>query len=246
MTRPIVPWFVDLQRGFADPPALLPPAEGGLYVHDLGDPTDPGAVLIRPRVAALRDWAERHGTVLVYQGDVHRWGDREIVREHPDPANGTYLMHCEEGTPAAELIPEVKPRRALLVLSRDAQPGEGARVAREVVAARGAVFIEKREFGVFLGNPEAHAFADELHRLLGDPVYVGSGIATDVCVRQWIEPMLGIGRDVVLVRDAIHGLGLTPDEELVQRWTVAGAKLANVGDLERLAGSLTQETRGQR
>lgn len=243
MTRAIVPWFVDLQRGFADPPDVLPPEEGGLYVHDLNDPEDPGAVLIRPRVAALRDWAERVGAVLVYQGDVHRWGDREIVREHPDPANGTYLMHCEQGTPAAELIPEAKPRRPMLVLSRDAQPGDGARVARAAVEQRAAVFIEKREFGVFLGNPEAHAFAEELHRLLGDPVYVGSGIATDVCVRQWIEPMLGIGRDVVLVRDAIHGLGLTPDAELVERWTLAGATMADVDDLERLAGSLYVRSR---
>ena len=235
-----VGWVVDVQRDFMDPPAR----GGRLYVHDLFDASDPGAELARGAIVRAAAWMRGACDAVVFTGDWHAPGDREIDPVAPDAARGTYPPHCMglSGDPAerlgAALIPEVDPGSGALVLGRDATSDE-ARAAAVAAAAGRPVFIHKREFSVFDGNPGADAFvatlADAVTARRGGaaPEFVVCGVAADVCVRHAVDGLLARGRRVAVVRDATWGLGLEPLDALLERWAAAGARAVTVGELER-------------
>lgn len=231
-------WVVDVQRDFMDPPS-----EGGrLYVHDLFDPADRGAVQARAAIVRTVDWMRGACAAVVFTGDWHAATDREIDPVAPDASRGTYPPHCMglSDDPAeragAALIPEVDPGPAALVLGRDATDAE-ARAAADAATAGRPVFVHKREFSVFDGNPGAGAFVDALaagvQARRGDdaPEFVVCGVAADVCVRQAVEGLLARGHRVAVVRDATWGLGLEPVDALLARWSAAGARVLHVADL---------------
>lgn len=241
--RPVVGWVVDVQRDFMDPPE----AGGRLYVHDLFDAADPGATEALPAIERTVAWLRGHADALVYTGDWHADGDREIDPVAPDAARGTYPPHCMglSGDPeerrGAELLPSVAPDpAATVVLGRDAGEAE-ARAAAAAAAAGRPVFIQKREFSVFDGNAGAEPFVAALAGELagrggGAPAFVVCGVAADVCVRQAVEGLLARGRAVVVVRDAVWGLGLERLDALLARWEGAGARVAASEGLDAAAG----------
>lgn len=235
--RPRVGWVVDVQRDFMEPPAR----GGRLYVRDLFRPDDPGAERARPAIARLVRWMRAHCQAVVYTGDWHALGDREIDAVAPDATRGTYPPHCMGLSDdlaerlGAALIPEVDPGPSALVLGRDATPDE-ARAAAGAAAAGRPVFVQKREFSVFEGNAGADAFVAELAARLGDggaaPEFVVGGVAADVCVRQAVDGLLDRGHAVAVVRDATWGLGLTPLGSLLDGWAARGARVTTVDALE--------------
>lgn len=235
---PRVGWVVDVQADF-----MTPTAEGGrLYVHDLFDPSDPGAVLARPAIARLVAWMRRACDAVVYTGDWHAMGDREIDAVAPDASRGTYPPHCMglSDDPAeragAALIPDVDPGPDALVLGRDATDAE-ARAAAEAAARGRPVFVHKREFSVFDGNPGADAFVAALAARLAAraggaaPEFVVGGVAADVCVRQAVDGLLDRGHRVTVARDATWGLGLEPLGALLAGWAARGARVTTVAEL---------------
>ncbi len=240
--RPLIGWVVDVQRDFMDPPD----AGGRLYVHDLFDAADAGATRALPAIERTVAWLRAHADALVYTGDWHAADDREIDAVAPDATRGTYPPHCMGLSPdaaerrGAELLPSVAPDpAATVVLGRDATEGE-ARAAAEAAAAGQPVFVHKREFSVFDGNPGADAFVAALAAAVARgaaaaPAFVVCGVAADVCVRQAVEGLLARGYEVVVVRDATWGLGLERVDAMVERWAAAGAGVAESGGLERLA-----------
>jgi nicotinamidase-related amidase len=234
-----VGWVVDVQADF-----MTPPERGGrLYVHDLFDPSDPGAEQARPAIVRLVAWMRRSCDAVVFTGDWHAADDREIDAVAPDAARGTYPPHCMglSDDPAeragAALIPEVDPGPGALVLGRDASDAE-ARAAAEAAAAGRPVFVHKREFSVFDGNPGAGAFVEALSARLAErvggppPEFVVGGVAADVCVRQAVDGLLDRGHRVLVARDATWGLGLTPIGALLDGWALRGARVATVAELE--------------
>ncbi|HEM46527.1 MAG TPA: hypothetical protein ENO23_05715, partial [Alphaproteobacteria bacterium] len=57
-----VGWVTDVQNDF-----MRPPEEGGrLYVAHLEDPSDEGAVQVRPAIERAVRWMEVHCEVIVY------------------------------------------------------------------------------------------------------------------------------------------------------------------------------------
>lgn len=233
ISRPIVGWVVDVQRDFMDPPS----AGGRLYVHDLFDPADPGATQALPAIERAVAWLRAHANALVYTGDWHALDDREIDAVSPDATRGTYPPHCMGLSPdpaeraGAELLPSIAPDPdAVVVLGRDATGDEARAVAVAATTGR-PVFIHKREFSVFDGNPGADSFVAALAADLADragaaPTFVVCGVAADVCVRQAVDGLLARGHAVVVVQDAMWGLGLERLDTMLERWAAAGARAA--------------------
>jgi nicotinamidase/pyrazinamidase len=136
----------------------------------------------------------------------------------------------------AALIPEVDPGPDALVLGRDATDAE-ARAAAAAAAAGRPVFVHKREFSVFDGNPGADAFVAALAAAVGArhggaaPEFVVCGVAADVCVRHAVDGLLARGHRVAVVGDATWGLGLEPVDALLGRWAAAGARVVAGAEL---------------
>lgn len=231
---PRVGWVTDVQHDF-----MRPPDEGGrLYVSDLGDPADEGAILARPKIEEAVRWMRAHCDVLVYTTDWHAMEDEEIDPDAPDPEAGTYPPHCmglsedPEMARGAEIIESVRPERPL-ILDRDADPADAAEIAARAVAENRPVVIRKKRFDVFAGNPAAEPFVEALVEELGDETeFVVVGVARDVCVTQAVDGLQARGHATIAVRDATWGLGLEDEEETLARWRRRG----RVVGLEELVG----------
>lgn len=229
-----VGWVTDVQNDF-----MRPTAEGGrLYVSDLGDPTDEGAVRAQPTIEKAVRWMEANCDAIVYTTDWHSVEDEEIDEESPDPRSGTYPPHCMglsddlEMVDGAAIIPSIRPAEPL-VLERDADAAAAALIAERAVRDGRPVVIRKKRFDVFAGNPAAEPFVEALVEELGGEVeFVVVGVARDVCVTQAIDGLQARGYPTVAVRDATWGLGLEPEEATLARWGAGG----RVVTLEELTG----------
>lgn len=229
MTR--IGWIVDVQNDF-----MLPTEQGGrLYVRDLFDESDRGAVQARAAIEQAVGWMRRHCRVLVYTGDWHGPDDEEIDAAAPDAARGTYPPHCmglsedAEERRGAEILASIRPGNPL-VLPRGATPQQAREVAREAVESGRPTFIQKERFSAFEGNPGTEAFLDELHRLLGELEVVVAGVARDVCMTQAVDGMQARGYRTVALRDATWGLGLEAEAETLRRWA-RGGRVVRLDDL---------------
>ena len=226
MTRPaLVGWIVDVQADFMDP-------GGRLYVRDLFDDSDPGAVSVVHALEAATAWMRAHCDAIVYTGDWHGLGDGEIDPVHPDPAKGTYPPHCMGRSPdpderaGAEVIAPIRPVDPV-VLAHDATEDEAVVVAHRAVLERRPVFVQKTRFNVFEGNPGCEAFVRSLGEAIGCPLeFVVIGVARDVCMTQAVDGLQARGYEVTAVRDATWGLGLEPEEETLARWAGKGRVVA--------------------
>ena len=234
---PFVGLVIDVQRDF-----MTPTADGGrLYVRDLADESDRGAQAIVPQLVATVAWMREQCAAMVYTGDWHSHGDREIDPVSPDPARETYPPHCmgasddSEERRGAELIPEVAPTGEMVVLERDATDDDARAAAERAVRTGAAIFVQKREFSLFEGNPASEALvraiADEVG---GRPEFVVCGVAADVCVRHAVDGLLDRGHPVTVVRDATWGLGLLGAAETFDRWAERGARIVTTAGLEHL------------
>lgn len=222
---------MDVQNDFMRP-------DGRLYVHDLFDASDVGASLATPAIVQTVAWMREHCDVVVFTGDWHAYGDREIDTVSPDATKGTYPPHCmglsdDPGERlGAAIIPEIDPGNSALVLPRDASAGLAREIAESAVAKRRPVFIQKREFSVFAGNAGADTFVTALRVALGgSPEFVVCGVATDVCVKQAVDGLLDRSAPVQVVRDATWSLGLLPAAETFDAWEKRGARLNDAAAL---------------
>ena len=229
-TRPaLVGWIVDVQSDFMDP-------SGRLYVRDLFDDSDPGAVQIVPALEEAAAWMRAHCDVMVYTGDWHGVEDDEIDPIAPDPARGTYPPHCMGRSPdpeeraGAAVIAGIRPVDPV-VLAHDAGIDAAEEAAQRAVAERRPVFVQKTRFNVFEGNPGADAFVRSLGDALGRPLrFVVIGVARDVCVTQAVDGLQERGYQVAAVRDATWGLGLEPEDATLARWAERG-RVVTVAEL---------------
>jgi nicotinamidase-related amidase len=229
--RPLLGWVVDVQRDFMEP-------DGRLYVHDLKDPSDPGAKLARSAIVDTVSWMKDHCQTTVFTGDWHGYGDREIDTQHPDAMAGTYPPHCmgmsddaDERTGAA-LITEIDPGANALVLNREATPSDANEIAQSALQSGRPVFLQKKEFSCFEGNPATDPMLEAMAKELAvSPHVVVCGVATDVCVRHAVEGMLDRGLSLTIVRDATWSLGLLSSAETWERWAERGAEIVSVANL---------------
>lgn len=230
---PRIGWVTDVQNDF-----MRPAHEGGrLYVSDLGDPSDEGAVLARPKIEGAVRWMTANCDALVYTTDWHALEDEEIDPESPDPQAGTYPPHCmglsdDPGMArGAEIIDSIRPERPL-VLDRDADPADAAQLATRAVSEGRPVVIRKKRFDVFAGNPAAGPFVEGLvEELGGEAEFVVVGVARDVCVTQAVDGLQARGHRTTAVRDATWGLGLEDEADTLARWSTGG-RVVTLAELE--------------
>jgi nicotinamidase-related amidase len=173
-------WEVDAQADF-----MLP--GGKLYV--------PGAEKIIPNLNRLVEAARQGQVLLISSADAHSPDDPEF-REWP--------VHCVKGTGGAELIPEARAARQLVIPNQSdfALPGD--------LSAYQQILLEKNTLDVF-DNPNTDKVLAQLNapqksgRDAG-PEFLVFGVVTEYCVLRAADGLLLRGYPVSVVEDAIQSL----------------------------------------
>ncbi len=216
-----VGWVVDAQVDFMDP-------EGRLYVKELGNEGDPGAIQIVDTLATAVTWMHDHCDVVVFTGDWHSYADAEIDAENPNPQEGTYPPHCmgrsddSHEQDGARIIPAIRPSNPL-ILEIGASKDEARAVAARAVSGGRSIFIKKNRFDVFEGNEATEALIQGLADAMEQPLeFFVAGVARDVCVTFAVDGMQARDLRVNALRDATWGLGLEPEERTLARWGEKG------------------------
>lgn len=171
---------------------------GKLYV--------PGAEKLIPNLRRLVAAAIEAGVLLVSSGDAHPAGDPEFK---------TFPPHCLRGTPGARIIPEG--------LAKDSRtiPNDPAYRLSDDILRSPQVVLEKQTLDVF-DNPHA---GELVERLGADAEYVVFGVVTEYCVRCAGKGLLGRGRKVAIVRDAIEALQAEDGRRALDELQSLGARL---------------------
>ncbi len=222
--RPFVGWVVDVQNDFMRPTAL----GGRLYVADLTDSSDVGAVAVQPVIERAVEWMRANCVTIVYSVDWHGADDAEIDAVSPDATLGTYPPHCmgrsedSNEREGAAIIASVCPEEPL-ILDLDADETGAIALARLAVHESRPVIIRKNEFDVFTGNPCTESFVRGLAEALGTaPEFVVIGVSRDVCMTRAVDGLQARGYRTIAIRDATWGLGLESESETLERWHRGG------------------------
>ena len=209
VSRSVIFWDVDTQADF-----MLP--GGKLYV--------PGADKLIPNLKRLTD-AARQGRVLII-GDActHATDDPEFAR---------FPSHCVRGTPGAEIIPETRADKVLVVPNR-----AGAAIPANLSEFQ-QVILEKQTLDVF-DNPNTEKILERAAGFTGaDAEIFVFGVVTEYCVRLAAKGLLHRGRRVALVRDAIETLNAEDGRKTIEELTSLGARLVTT---EQALAALEQST----
>lgn len=208
VSRQVIFWDVDTQKDF-----LLP--NGKLYV--------PGAEKLIPNLKLLTDQARKDRVFLVSDACVHAPNDPEFQRFPP---------HCVRGTEGAEIIPETVADRFLILPNR-----REATVPNDLSPYQ-QVILEKQTLDVF-DNPHTDTVIERLKQFTdADAEFVVFGVVTEYCVRCAAKGLLGRGRRVALVQDAIKTLKAEDGESALAEMQAMGARMISTREaVDRLSAS---------
>lgn len=217
--RPVL-WGVDAQADF-----MLP--GGKLYVPDAGK--------IIPKINRLVDQARQGRVLLISSADAHLPDDPEF--QHWPP-------HCVKGTPGAELIPEARAARVLVI------PNQRDFVFPSELNTYKQILLEKNTLDVF-DNPNT----DKLFAEWGDSKHSNAesrlhflvfGVVTEYCVLRAADGLLHRGHRVSIVEDAIQSLDAAKGREILRDLQSRGAQLVTTTRAVALiAGDARHSAEGQ-
>jgi|GEM_PF-208370 len=160
-------------------------------------------------VAASKDWhPANHGSFASQHGvDPFSWVPLNgIKKENGEGAQKAWPDHCIQGTKGAEFAPGLLTDKIDLTVTK----GEDDRVdSYSALNDNGGV---KTKFG-------AHLKAEQIDTL------IFTGLATDYCVKFSAEDALRAGYDVVMVEDAMKGIGDHHAEETRQYLTAVAKEM---------------------
>jgi nicotinamidase/pyrazinamidase len=202
-------WEVDVQSDF-----MLP--GGKLYV--------PGAEKIAGNIDLLVDVARQGRVFLISSGDAHNPDDPELRQWPP---------HCLRGTPGAALLPEAYATPRLVI------PNENGFALPKDLGSYRQVTLEKNTLDVF-DNPNTDALLARLDSADSpgakpDTQFVVFGVATEYCVRCTVEGLLGRGRRVAIVTDAVRAIDGEEGEQIIESLQARGVKLLSTKEARALA-----------
>lgn len=209
-------WEVDAQTDF-----MLP--GGKLYV--------PGAEKIIPNVNRLVDEARQGRVLLISSADAHRSDDPEF-RDWP--------THCLKGTAGAELIPEARAARLLVI------PNQRDFVFPADLSANQQILLEKNTLDVF-DNPNTGAVLAWINMQLArseaapdgsaaGPNFLVFGVVTEYCVFRAADGLLRRGFPVGIVEDAIQSLDEKKGREILDELHSHGAQIITTNEVLALIG----------
>jgi nicotinamidase-related amidase len=139
---------------------------------DQGAPIEcPGGREIIPSIQRLLNLARQKGLPVIYTQEAHRAQGVDFGRE----LDGEEPVHCVEGTPGVEIVPDLDP-----------QPGD--------------FLIVKRRYSAFFATD-----LDLLLRGLGVDTLVLAGAATDVCVRATAQDAQQLNYWVIVPEECVAG-----------------------------------------
>jgi nicotinamidase/pyrazinamidase len=174
------------------------------FVFPAGALYAPGAEKIIPTVAKLNHHAAKHRIPLVSTMDAHSENDPEF-RDWPH--------HC-----VVDTMGQQKPAATLLE-QRIILPN-----SPRTVELSDQILLEKQTFSALSNCNFAH-----LLELLGADRYVVYGVVTEVCVKFAAFGLLGTGKRVEIVTDAICALDEKKGAEVLAEFTAAGGHLTHSG-----------------
>jgi nicotinamidase/pyrazinamidase len=168
----------------------------------------PGAERILAALGQLNRYAGAHGIPLLSTADAHAENDPEFAAWPP---------HCVAGTlgqrkPAATLLGD----RAVIP-NRDASPA---------FKSASQYIVEKQTIDVF----ETKTVGTVLDWLRADR-YVVYGVVTEICVISAVRGLLGDGKQVVVLADAIQGLSAAKTAQALEEIRRLGGSIATTGEI---------------
>lgn len=203
-------WEVDAQADF-----MLP--RGRLYV--------PGAEKIIPNIDRLVDQARQGRALLISSADAHQPDDLEFQQWPP---------HCVKGTPGAEVIPEARTARLLVI------PNQPDFVFPGDLSAYQQILLEKNTLDVFdnpntgavlawinMQSPHSQSPTETSGGSDAGPNFVVFGVVTEYCVLRAADGLLRRGFRVSIVEDAIQSLDEKKGREVLDELRSRGAHLVN-------------------
>lgn len=205
---------VDTQYDFLTP-------DGKLYV--------PGAEQIVETVSSVRRFAFENGFSMLASVDWHAMTDPEISQQ-PDYRT-TWPPHCMAGSPGAERIGYLGnlPIRY---------------VPLEIVAVRELMELFQEEpFHVVIRTNSVDVFWNPntlaILEIVRPEKVVVFGVALDVCVRNTVVGLVKWGKcRIYVVRDAVKGLNLIPEGQMLQEFAEHGVIMTDSAGLPQVcAGS---------
>jgi nicotinamidase/pyrazinamidase len=197
-TIPVVDAFliVDFQNDFT-PGGALPVAEGDEIAKSINTLLDSFDLVI-----ATRDWhCPDHGSFAGVKVDSEKW-------RGADPPS-IWPVHCVEGTPGAELHPDLEQEKVDVVIDKGQDPN-----------SQGYSGFQDTQLGRLLRERGV------------DHLFV-AGLATDYCVKNTVLDARHEGFDVTVVEDAVRGVEVEPgdSERALEEMERAGAHLASSDEI---------------
>jgi nicotinamidase/pyrazinamidase len=183
--------IVDFQNDFT-PGGALPVAHGDEIAGPINELLDSFDLVI-----ATRDWHPAdHGSFAGVQVDPAEW-------RGADPPS-IWPVHCVEGTPGAELHPDLEQAKVDVVIDKGHDPN-----------SQGYSGFQDTRLG------------DLLRERGVDRLFV-TGLATDYCVKNTVLDARREGFDVTVIEDAVRGVEVEPgdSERALEEMRRAGAHLA--------------------
>jgi nicotinamidase/pyrazinamidase len=188
--------IVDFQNDFT-PGGALPVAEGAEIAEPINALLDSFDLVI-----ATRDWhCADHGSFAGVEVDAEKW-------RGADPPS-IWPVHCVEGTPGAELHPDLEREKVDVVIDKGQDPN-----------SQGYSGFQDTQLGQLLRKREV------------DRLFV-AGLATDYCVKNTVLDARREGFDVTVVEDGVRGVDVEPgdSERALEEMEEAGARLATAVEI---------------
>ena len=213
-------WVVDAQADF-----ILPGGE--LCV--------PGAKKIIPSINRLVDQARQGRILLISSADAHQPDDPEFHQWPP---------HCVKGTPGAELIPEARADRLLVI------PNQRDFVFSGDFSGYQQILLEKNTLDVF-ENPNTERLLTQLSFSEKASAecslhFLVFGVVTEYCLLRAADGLLRRGHGVSIVEDAIQSLDTVKGREALDGLQARGAQLVTTeGALALITRDVTHDAEGK-
>jgi nicotinamidase/pyrazinamidase len=173
------------------------------FVNPSGALYVPGSERLLPVIAQLNRHAATQGIPVISTMDAHAEDDIEF-RQWPS--------HCVAGTLGQQKAP---------VTLLDSRVVVSTSPHRPEVAGAAQIIVEKQELDCF-SNPNLPAVIDALEA----EEFVVYGVYTEYCVHCAVTGLLGLGKPVIVVRDAIQTLDPKEEERVQSQWQASGARWA--------------------
>jgi len=203
-------WEVDAQTDF-----ML--SGGKLYV--------PGAEKIIANLNRLVEQARQDRVLLISSADAHQPDDPEFRQWPP---------HCVKGTAGAELIPEARAARRLVI------PNQEDFVFPDDLRSYQQILLEKNTLDVF-DNPNTGTLLSQLAGLQKSNAsskadFLVFGVVTEHCVHRAADGLLRRGYGVSIVEDAVQSLDQKKGREILGELRSKGAHLITTEQALTLIG----------